>query len=166
MVSRWSPGCFADVTGARLPPASLGPVSGDPGDPAHSGGQSSAHPGDRLGLPAEGSGSVARFGRRLLALLVDWVVYLLVAAALGLGRVYGAPLVLLLEQTLLVGLLGNAIGHRLCGLAVVRLDGQPVGLGRGLLRAALLCLAVPAVVLDRDARGLHDLAAGTVVVRR
>ena len=33
------------------------------------------------------------------------------------------------------------------------------------LRTALLLLLVPALITDRDGRGLHDRAAGTVVVR-
>ncbi len=128
-------------------------------------GEDPGHPGDRLGLPAAGAGSVAGLGRRLLALIADWVVCLLVATAIDLDRVYGPSLVLLVEQTLLVGLLGFSIGHRLLGLVVARLDGAPVGLWRALVRAFLLCLAVPAVIMDRDSRGLHDQAAGTVVVR-
>jgi uncharacterized RDD family membrane protein YckC len=47
---------------------------------------------------------------------------------------------------------------------VMRLDGRPVGLPRAALRTLLLVLLVPAVVTDRDGRGLHDKAAGTVVV--
>ena len=35
----------------------------------------------------------------------------------------------------------------------------------GLLRTALLCLAVPALIWDRDGRGLHDRLARTVQVR-
>ena len=104
-------------------------------------------------------------GRRVLAILVDWTVCLLVATAFDLDRVYGPSLVLLAEQTLLVGLLGFSIGHRLLGLAVARLDSAPLGLGWAFVRALLLCLAVPAVIMDRDGRGLHDLAARTVVLR-
>jgi uncharacterized RDD family membrane protein YckC len=33
------------------------------------------------------------------------------------------------------------------------------------VRTALLALFLPAVVTDRDGRGLHDLAAKTVVLR-
>ncbi len=44
-------------------------------------------------------------------------------------------------------------------------DGGPVGLARAALRTVLLCLVIPAVVWDRDGRGLHDRAAGTAVVR-
>jgi uncharacterized RDD family membrane protein YckC len=41
-----------------------------------------------------------------------------------------------------------------------------VGLLGGVIRAFLISLLIPAVVYDRDRRGLHDLAARTVVVRR
>ena len=34
------------------------------------------------------------------------------------------------------------------------------------LTPLLLVLVIPAVVMDEDGRGLHDRAAGTVVVRR
>src|ERR1700722_18307710 len=39
--------------------------------------------GERLGLPASGSGSLAGQGRRLGALLVDWAVAYLIIAAFG-----------------------------------------------------------------------------------
>ncbi|CPU67518.1 Conserved membrane protein of uncharacterised function [Mycobacteroides abscessus] len=53
------------------------------------------------------------------------------------------------------------------GIRVRRLaePARMVGLGRGLLRTVLLCLVIPAVVWDADGRGLHDRAAGTVLVR-
>ena len=48
-------------------------------------------------------------------------------------------------------------------------SGCPVGWAGplpALVRTALLCLVLPAVVYDRDQRGLHDRAAATVLVRR
>lgn len=131
--------------------------------------------GRRLGLPAEGPGSAAGYGPRIAALVVDWFVALLIASVVVGGDVWTgegagpwAPLaVLLVERTLLDGLLGYSIGRRLLSIAVVRLDGRnPVGLPRALLRSALLCLAIPALINDQDRRGLHDLAAGTAVVHR
>lgn len=131
------------------------------------------YPGRRLGLPADGRGSVAGVGARLLGLVIDWVVCLLVVALFvggdvwtGRGWVQLAPLlVLLVEQTLLVGLLGTAIGHRLVQVRVVGPQGGPIGLLRAAVRALLLCLAVPPLLMDADLRGLHDKAAGSVVVR-
>jgi uncharacterized RDD family membrane protein YckC len=75
-----------------------------------------------------------------------------------------ATIVLFVETTLLVGLLGTSLGHRLLGVRVLRVDGQGVGLPAAALRTLLLCLVIPAVIYDKDRRGLHDLAAGTIVV--
>ena len=131
------------------------------------------YPGDRLGLPERGPGSVARFAPRLLALGLDWVACVILVLSFGLDPLYGPPrdslvalAVLVVEHTILVGLLGNSLGHRLVGIRVARLDGAPIGLPRGLARAVLLALVIPPLVMDRDARGLHDFAAGTAVLRR
>ncbi len=55
-------------------------------------------------------------------------------------------------------------------LAVVDSRRRPVpgppGLLAGAVRTGLLCLVIPAVVWDKDGRGLHDLAARTAIVRR
>ena len=132
------------------------------------------YPGNRLGLPEDGPGSVAGWGRRLVAIFLDWVIASLVASAVlqrplfsGSNELSGLQLVMFVLMTaLLVGLLGYTIGHRILDLQVISLDGRPVGLPRALLRAVLVGLLIPAVIFDRDRRGLHDRAAGTIVVRR
>ena len=48
---------------------------------------------------------------------------------------------------------------------MIRLDGRPVGLARAFVRTLLLMLVVPAIMMDRDLRGLQDKAAKTIVVR-
>ncbi|MEW1957980.1 RDD family protein [Kineococcus sp. NPDC059986] len=125
-------------------------------------------PGVRLGLPATGPGSVAGWGRRILGLVVDWVIATLVARTVleGLGRDLGPLLVFFAMHLLLVSTIGMSIGHAVVGIAVRRLDGRPVGLAMGALRALLLTLVIPAVVFDGDRRGLHDKVAAVVVVRR
>lgn len=130
--------------------------------------------GARIGLPAQGPGAVAGWGRRLGGLTVDWAVSLLIVAAFvgrdvwtGYGFVQWAPLLVLwLQTTVLTGLLGTTIGHRVLGLRVVRVQARDraLGVGRAALRALLLCLAIPPLVADRDRRGLHDLAGDAVVV--
>lgn len=132
-----------------------------------------AHRGERLGLPAEGRGSIARWGRRLGALLIDWLASLLLVRLFLPGITYGTPdssLVtlgfFLAELTLFTWLVGASFGQRLLGLAVVRLDGGPPGLGRALLRSLQVCLLVPPMIWDRDSRGLHDRSMGTVLVLR
>lgn len=128
--------------------------------------------GDRLGLPQDGPGSVARLSRRIPALLIDWGLCQLIAAAFlgyrfghGGASSFGPLAVFFLENLLLVGTLGSTVGHRLLGLRVVPLGGAYAGPGRALLRTALLCLVIPAVIWDRDSRGMHDRLAGTVIVR-
>ena len=126
------------------------------------------HPGERLGRPAEGPGSVARFGRRAVALLLDWYLCWALAQWLlsewnGHGLVTLAFLFAL--NVLTVGLAGHTPGHLLLGLQVQTLDGRPAGLARAAVRSALLCLLVPPVVFDQDQRGLHDRTAGTLLVR-
>ncbi len=123
-------------------------------------------PGEQLGLPEEGAGSMARLGRRIGALWIDW----LLALAISAGFFNGEPMITLaifaIENVLLISTVGFTIGHRLFGMRVVRLDGGPlVGIWRGLLRAFLLCLVIPAVVWDSDGRGLHDRLSGTVLIR-
>jgi uncharacterized RDD family membrane protein YckC len=127
-------------------------------------GASPTFPGQRIGRPERGPGSVAGVGRRLLGVFVDWGVSLLIAHAV-LGTAAAALAVFAVEQALLVGTLGTALGHRIAGLRVERLDGGAPGLARSVLRTVLLCLAVPALIWDADQRGLHDKAAGTLVVR-
>ncbi len=131
-------------------------------------GAPAAYPGERLGRPADGPRSLGSFGRRLVALVVDWVVALLIAGWLlrsaGLGQ-FGPLLVLLVENVVLVGTAGATIGHRLLGLRVETVDGKAPGPVKALVRSVLLCLAIPPLVWDADQRGLHDRWAGTLVAR-
>ena len=130
-------------------------------------------PGARLGLPVEGPGSVARAGRRVLAIVIDYTLCLFIATLFGFqfaGHNPGArgliPLaVFFVENLLLVGTIGSTIGHRILGLRVQRLGGGLPGPSRAAVRSFLLCLGVPALIWDRDQRGLHDRVAGTVLLR-
>ncbi|GGM25495.1 RDD family protein [Streptomyces fumigatiscleroticus] len=126
--------------------------------------------GEQLGLPEEGPGSIARPGRRLGALAVDWALCLLIAYGLithGYDQATGnwALLVFFVMSALTVGTIGFTPGKRLFGLRVVALATGRVSPLRALLRTVLLCVAIPALVWDRDGRGLHDRLAGTVETR-
>ena len=46
------------------------------------------------------------------------------------------------------------------------INGRPASVVQVAIRSLLLCLAIPALIWDRDGRGLHDKAANTVLVRR
>jgi uncharacterized RDD family membrane protein YckC len=104
--------------------------------------------------------------RRFAALLADWILCLLAAGLFARPLVDGwAPvLVLILEYTLFVGLFGQTPGMRLLKLTCLDAETQrPVGLYRAFLRGILLALFVPALIMDKDRRGVHDRIAGTTV---
>lgn len=137
-----------------------------------------AYPGERLGLPESGPGSVAGWGRRIAALVLDWLASSLVAVGLFGYQWFGATageqgwvgssplLVFLVESTVLTALMGGSFGQLLLRVAVVRVDGRPVGLLQALVRTLLILLVIPPLVYNRDRRGLHDLAVKTVALRR
>ena len=128
--------------------------------------------GERLGLTREGAGSLVGFGRRLAAVFIDWAAANLVTLLFTHGSPrYGSPSfawivlgVFALEVWLLTWTTGSSFGQRLVKVRVIGLDGGRVGAARALLRTALICLAVPPLIWDRDGRGLHDRAANTAVV--
>ena len=110
----------------------------------------------------------AGLGARLAALLIDWALCLLI------GSFYASPfqvawppvLVLVLANTFFLGLFGQTPGMRLMRIRCASYpDGGVVGLGRGLIRAVLLGLFVPAMILNSEGRGVHDRAAGSIVTR-
>lgn len=127
-------------------------------------------PGQRLGLPEKGAGAIAPLWRRVVALLIDWALCLLIAAAFfgydngdtGVTG-FGPLLVFFVENLLLVGTLGSTIGHRVMSLRVTRLGGDVAGPLYGALRSLLLCLVIPAAIWDADQRGFHDRLAGTLI---
>ena len=143
----------------------------------------------RLGLPESGPGALAPLGRRVVALAIDWVACLLISGAffvvdptaffLSRGNPLATLGIFALENVLLVGSIGNTLGHRLVGLRVRRVFATPAGetpdpvwetaapgFVSAVVRTVLLCLVVPAVIWDADGRGLHDRLAGTAIVRR
>ena len=109
----------------------------------------------------------AGFGRRFAALLIDWALCLVIAGFYADPRVVAWPpvVVLILFNAIFIGLFGQTLGMALARLrAVSAVDGGAIGLLRGLLRGVLLALLIPALVMDSKRRGLHDRAAGSIVV--
>ncbi len=112
-------------------------------------------------------------GRRLGALFIDWIIAALSGVAVaGVSYPPKDPKenliitgIFIVEVALLTGLLGFSIGKRIFGLKVENVDGRPIGVGRAVIRTALVCLVIPAIVMTDDQRGLHDLAAGSRVIR-
>jgi uncharacterized RDD family membrane protein YckC len=127
-------------------------------------------PGERFGLPDDGPRSIARFGRRLAAIAIDWAIsyglsWLLFRQKDGTADPW-ITLAVFAVLTLLFELFFNAsIGHLALRMRVVPIRGGSLAPWRPLVRSVLLCLAIPALIWDRDQRGLHDRLAGTVLVR-
>ncbi|WP_438352906.1 RDD family protein [Microbacterium sp. CJ88] len=125
----------------------------------------SSYPGERLGLPDTGSGSVARIGRRLGAVAIDWACAVVLSIAFFAYDSIATIAIFVVVQAVFIPTIGGSPGHRLVGLRLIRLGGGWVGLWRPILRSVLLALVIPAAIWDTDHRGLHDKAAGTVLVR-
>jgi hypothetical protein len=148
-------------------------------EPADSGHQAQ-YPGHRFGLPQSGSRSLARTGRRLGALIIDWLVaYGLAGLAVAAGVVTAGALstavlaIWFVLGAVAVRLFGFTPGQYALGLVVVRLhpgvtDGPVLhlGLGRAAARGLLIALVVPPLISDADGRGVQDRVTGTAVVRR
>lgn len=133
------------------------------------------YPGQRLGLPREGRGSIARPGRRIAALLIDVASAGLVGFAffstpdpvtgVPFANPVAANVIFFAVQILFIPLIGGSPGHRIMGMRLELASGGWVGLWRPIVRTVLLALVIPAVVFDADQRGLHDKAVGTILVR-
>lgn len=123
-------------------------------------------PGRHFGLPASGPRSIARFGRRLAAFAIDAALVALISYAFFGYERWASLAVFVALQIIFLVLVSGSIGHLLLGMRVVPLKSGWIGIWRPILRTLLLALLVPALIADRDGRGLHDRLAGTVLVRR
>jgi len=124
--------------------------------------------GAALGLPADGPGSLASFGQRAMAFVVDAFAGALVAGlvtAPELPRNWSLLAWALLTVVFLL-LTGQTPGMRLLGLRLAHPHPERrLAPWRAVVRTALLTLLVPALVVDADGRGLHDRLTDTAVVR-
>jgi len=122
--------------------------------------------------------SVAPMGRRLLALIVDWLLCLLIVSAASghalfggaadkhyFAAQYGTLGLFVLEVYLLTAISGLTVGKRLLRIRAISTDGRAPGFKWAAVRTLLLLFVIPACLTDRDTRGLHDRAANTIVVR-
>jgi len=151
--------------------SSLAGVVSTPADPAD---PATGFPGQGLGLPEQGRGSLASWRSRITALVLDWAACMAIAVGFfgsevltgGGWRAWMILTVFFVQSTVLSWLAGGSFGQLLCRIAVFRLNRPPLGLPRALLRAGLVSLALPPLIIGPDRRGLQDLAAGTVVINR
>ncbi|QXQ12104.1 RDD family protein [Paeniglutamicibacter sp. Y32M11] len=118
-----------------------------------------------MGRPERGPGSVARIGRRVGALLVDWGIAMLISMFFFKSDPAANLVIFAATQMLFVGVTGHSIGHRIFGMQVQGLDGSAVRPLTGIIRTALLCLVIPVFFTDSDQRGFHDRIRKTILVR-
>ena len=132
------------------------------------------YPGATIGLPATGPGSLAPWRARVGAMVGDWAASMVVAIGLfGMDVMVGSGwksfmilAVYFVEASLLTIFTGGSFGQLIARIGIVRVDGQPLGWWRPVVRTALKCLVLPALVVGAERRALPDLLLGTVVVSR
>jgi len=134
-----------------------------------------AYRGEKIGLPRSGRGALAPTGPRLIAFVVDAVASALVAALFVhhrggtlADRLPGSWSLIPFVLDYVIGVLvaGRTLGMYLVGLRVIRVSTDAsVDPLRIVARTAMLCLLIPALIFDRDGRGLHDRLTDTAVVR-
>jgi hypothetical protein len=109
---------------------------------------------------------VGRIGRRIAALVIDWGVAVILSIAFFSYQAWATLAIFAVIQAVFLLTLNGSPGHLLLGMRVVPITGGYLGLWRPFARTVLLCLVVPAVIFDKDQRGMHDRLIGTVLVRR
>lgn len=132
------------------------------------------YPGETIGLPESGSGSLASWTARIGALLLDWFSSMLVAVLLfGQGvmtesgwRAFMPLTVFFVQATIMTTIFGSSFGQLITRIGVTTLDRTPLGLWKPAVRTLLKCLVIPMIVVGAERRPLYDLLLGTVVVNR
>jgi uncharacterized RDD family membrane protein YckC len=124
--------------------------------------------GASLGLPGSGPGSLAPFGTRVLAFLVDAVLSAVVAALFTAPDLPGNWSLLSFAVVYVVFLVaaGQTPGMKLTGLRLAHpRPAARLALWRAVVRTGLLMMLLPALVVDSNGRGLHDRLTDTAVIR-
>jgi len=112
-------------------------------------------------------------GRRIAALMVDWLAcYFIVSAtaggigAMGANRSLTLLALFFAEISLFSALQGATVGHKIFGIRIVRfVDGGGITPIQALIRSALLVTVIFAVTFDENGRGMHERFSGTVLTR-
>lgn len=124
------------------------------------------YPGQSLGRPSDGPGSLASILRRIIAFFIDWYLCWGLLTLAGLGdQSWLLLIVVYLYMSLLVGFGGHTVGHMIVGAQVQTLDGHPAGFATAFLRSFLVMLVLPVFMMDKDTRGVHDRIRHTALVR-
>jgi hypothetical protein len=107
---------------------------------------------------------IASNWQRAQAITIDWIGSLFVATLL-LDNSW-TLFFFFFQVAILTALTGSSAGQRLRGIRIIDVNTlqniAPLG---ALLRTFLICLVIPAVVQNKEGRGLHDLATKSAAVR-
>ncbi len=79
--------------------------------------------GERLGLPESGPRSIARLGRRIGGIAIDWALAVILSIAFFHYDPWATLTIFAIEQVLFVALLSGSVGHLILGMRVVPLAG-------------------------------------------
>ncbi len=112
-------------------------------------------------------------GRRMSALMVDWLAcyFIVAASAGGIGqmapnRSWTVLALFFAEIAILSALQGASLGHRIFGIKIIRFaDGGAITPVQALIRSVLLITVIFAITFDENGRGLHERFSGTVLTR-
>jgi uncharacterized RDD family membrane protein YckC len=112
-------------------------------------------------------------GRRMSALMVDWLAcyFIVAASAGGLGKMapnrsWTVLALFFAEVAILSALQGASLGHRIFGIKIMRFaDGGAITPVQALIRSALLVTVIFAITFDENGRGMHERFSGTVLTR-
>ncbi|GAA4264882.1 hypothetical protein GCM10022256_04940 [Frondihabitans peucedani] len=108
---------------------------------------------------------MARFGRRIAALLIDWLLAVVISITFFHYNSFATLGVFAVMQIVFLVTIGGSIGHIVLRLRLVPLAGGYIGVWKPIVRTVLICLVIPAVIYDQDQRGLHDRAIASILVR-
>ena len=112
-------------------------------------------------------------GRRMSALMVDWLAcyFIVAASAGGLGKMapnrsWTVLALFFAEVAILSALQGASLGHRIFGIKIIRFtDGGAITPVQALIRSALLITVIFAMTFDENGRGMHERFSGSVLTR-
>ena len=114
----------------------------------------------------------ASMGRRLAALMIDWVLATFTTGILfpifasSLAPSLTRLVIFVLEVGLTTALTGASIGQRIMGIRVVTYPDQFFLIpSKAFLRTLLIALVIPTLVIDSESRGLHDRFTKSQVVK-
>lgn len=126
-----------------------------------------------MSIEGEGEGGSAprlpqaTYGRRLLALCIDWFASYIIARLVTQQLLVPGWIqlaIFFLEVSFFTILIGGSAGQILLGIRIVDIDtGMRIGFLPSIMRTFLICLVVPPL-LTVHGRGLHDRAVRSVAI--